>query len=140
MSTDVTTTWLRVAAGAVLVFGLIIAASASPGAAGITQFLLDLIFWPVDGTPTLNTPEARLLCAISGGVMAGWGLMLWLVASRLYAREPELARSLILYSVATWFVIDSTGSIIAGAPLNAVFNIGFMLLFWFPLRPSNRSI
>jgi hypothetical protein len=60
--------------------------------------------------------------------------MIWLVAGRLYPRDPELARTLILASVAAWFVIDSLGSVAAGAPLNAVLNVVFLLVFWLPLR------
>ena len=125
---------LQIASAIVVAFGLITAAAALPAAAGITTFLVDLIFWPVDGAQSLAAPESRLLSAIGGGVMAGWGVMLWLVTTRLYTREPALARSIILTSIATWFVIDSTCSILAGAPLNALLNVGFLLLFWVPLR------
>jgi hypothetical protein len=123
-------------AGAILliVFGLATALAAHPVTAGITRFLADLIIWPVDGRETLASPDARLLAAIGGGLMAGWGLMIWLVAGRLYPRDPELARTLILASVAAWFVIDSLGSVAAGAPLNAVLNVVFLLVFWLPLR------
>ncbi len=116
-----------------------IALATYPATAGVTLFLTDLILWPIDSAQTLASPETRMLCAIIGGVMAGWGLMLWLVATRLYPREPALARTLILTSVGTWFVIDGIGSLLAGAPLNALFNVGFLLIFVIALRHAPRG-
>ena len=138
MSGHSTTKILQGAAAAVMVFGLIVAGTAHPATAGITRFLVDLIFWPVDGLQSVDAPETRLLGAVCGGIMAGWGLMIWLVTTRLYPREPALARSIVLGSAAVWFVIDSVGSIVAGAPLNAVFNVGFLLAFWLPLRQQTE--
>jgi len=138
MSADSTQTWLKVAAAVTIGFGLLIFLAAYPATAGVTTFLTDLIIWPIDSAQTLASPEARMLCAIIGGVMAGWGLMIWLIATRLYPREPALARMLILTSISTWFVIDSIGSLLAGAPLNALFNVGFLLLFVIPLRHAPR--
>ncbi len=134
MSNSVVMTWLKVASAIVIGFGVVVALAAYPATAGIAQFLLDLIYWPLDGGQDLSSPEARLLCAISGGVMVGWGFLMWLVATRLYPREPELARALILSSIGAWFVVDSAGSIVAGAWLNAIFNIGFLALFYFAFR------
>ncbi len=71
--------------------------------------------------------------AIGGGVMTGWGIMLWMLATRLYPREPALARQLIVTSIVAWFIVDSAGSILSGAPLNALFNVSFLLIFCVPL-------
>ena len=138
MSAEATQTWLKVAAAVTMGFGLLIGLAAYPATAGVTAFLTDLIFWPIDSAQTLAAPETRLFCAIIGGIMVGWGLMIWLITSRLYPREPALARMLILTSIGTWFVIDSAGSLAAGAPLNALLNIGFLLLFVIPLRHAPR--
>jgi len=138
MSADTTQTWLKAAAAITIGFGLMVGLAAVPATAGVTLFFTDLIFWPIDSAQTLAAPETRLLCAIVGGIMAGWGLMLWLVVTRLYPREPALARLLILTSIGAWFVIDSTGSLLAGAPLNALFNVVFLLIFVIPLRHTPR--
>lgn len=138
MSAQTTQTWLKVASGVLIGFGILIFLAAHPATADVTAFLTDMIFWPVDSAQTLAASETRLFCAILGGVMVGWGLMIWLVTVRLYPREPALARTLILTSIGTWFVVDSIGSILAGAPLNALFNIGFLLLFAIPLRHARR--
>lgn len=125
--------WLKFASAAVMAFGPIVALGAHPATAWINGLLVDLVFWPFDGSPHPDPAAARLLSAITGGVMLGWGLMLWQVVTRLYPREPTLARSIILPAVAIWYVADSLGSIFAGAPLNAVLNLVFLALFWLPL-------
>lgn len=132
--------WLKFACAIVVGFGLLTSVSVFPGTAGPVQLLADLVFWPIDGAQSLAAPETRLVLAIAGGISAGWGVLLWFIVARIYPREPELARSAILISVSTWFVIDSVGSVVAGAPLNAFLNIGFLLMFaiplWRPVRPA----
>ena len=134
MSLMRSTNWLKWASAIVIGFGLLIALSVLPAMAAPVQFLLDLIFWPIDGVQRIATAELRVALAISGGVMAGWGVLLWQLSTKLYPREPKLGRGLILTSIGTWFLVDSLGSIAAGAPLNALFNVGFLVLFYWPLR------
>jgi hypothetical protein len=87
----------------------------------------DLIFWPLDGAEALAANEARLLAAISGGVMVGWGVMLWLVVTRLLPADPMLARTMLVWGMLAWFFVDSTGSLAAGAPINVALNTVLML-------------
>lgn len=124
---------LKVASGIVIGFGVIAVLAALPSTSGVMRFLADLIFWPVDGAQTVSADETRLLSAISGGLMVGWGLLLWLLAARLFPNDPDLGRRLILPSISAWFVVDSLGSIAAGAPINALFNIAFLPMFFVPL-------
>lgn len=133
MHSQSTSKWLRAASALVVGFGVLVVLAAYPATAGLTMFLIDFILWPIDGAQSGATPELRLIFAISGGVMVGWGVMLWLIATRLYPREPQLARSMILWSVGVWFVVDSAASIVAGAPLNALLNTSFLLMFGLPL-------
>ena len=133
MTQETTLRWLRFGSALTIFFGLLVAAAASPIAAGPTQFLADLIFFPIDGAQNINAPETRLVSAIGGGVMAGWGVLLWMLSTHLFPRDQALAAKLIIASILTWFVIDSAGSIIVGAPLNAAFNVSFLLIFCVPL-------
>lgn len=125
--------WLKTGAGLVIAFGVVTALGAYPPTAGVLGFLVDMIKWPVDGTQSIATEEFRLLSAVSGGIMVGWGLLLWMVVDHLYAREPQLVRRMIMMSVGAWFVVDSFASVLAGASLNAVLNISFLVLFFVPL-------
>jgi len=126
-------TALKFASIVVIGVGLVLALAAHPATAGITTLLADGIFWPLDAHPTLDTPAARLLAAISGGVMVGWGAMLWLVATRILPSDPALAATLVRTSLLAWFAVDSTASILAGAPLNVVLNAVFLAAFLVPL-------
>jgi hypothetical protein len=128
-----TIAWLKAASLVIVGFGILVVFAALPATSGPTLFITNLVSWRFDGSQNLAMPETRLLCAVLGGVLTGWGMLLWLISSQLFPREPELARRLILWSVGTWFVIDSTGSIVAGAPTNALFNIPFLLAFLLPL-------
>ncbi len=133
MHSQSTSIWLRAASALVIGFGVLVVVAAYPATAGLTMFLIDFILWPIDGAQSGVTPELQLIFAISGGIMVGWGVLLWLIATRLYPREPQLARSMILVSVGIWFIVDSTASIVAGAPLNALLNTSFLLMFGLPL-------
>ncbi|MBO6554509.1 MAG: hypothetical protein JJ926_17480 [Roseitalea sp.] len=130
-------------AGAVILmaFGVLFTMAAWPPLAGLIRFLVDLFAWPLDGAQTLAASETRLALAIGGGVMAGWGMTIWLVATRLAEREPGLVRTLVLLPVVVWFVLDSLGSIAAGVPVNAVFNVTFLVLFMaaFRIRGAQRQ-
>lgn len=132
-------TALKLASIVVVGVGLVLALAAHPATAGVTALLADGIFWPLDGHPTLDAPAARLLAAISGGVMVGWGAMLWLVATRILPSDPALAATLVRTSFLAWFAIDSTASILAGAPLNVVLNIVFLAAFLVPLGRLARK-
>jgi hypothetical protein len=132
-------TALKLASTVVVGVGLVLALAAHPATASITALLADGIFWPFDGHPTLDAPAPRLLAAISGGVMVGWGVMLWLVATRILPSDPALAATLVRTSLLAWFAVDSTASILAGAPLNVVLNAVFLAAFLVPLGMLARK-
>jgi hypothetical protein len=136
MSVQTTITQLKVASAIVVGFGLLTALAAWPPLNLPTLWLVDLMFLPFDGQQTLNAPEARILCAILGGILVSFGVLQWLVTTQLYSREPDLARQMLWRSMWSWFVVDGTASTIAGAPFNAVMNVPFLLLFIVPLWRS----
>jgi hypothetical protein len=140
MSLDTRIRWLKIASIITVGFGLLLAVAAIPAMSGPAQFLLDFIYFPLDGAQAVASSAARLLNAITGGLMAGLGVMTFLVAGELMPREPDLARRILLAGIGAWFLVDSSMSIAAGAPLNAVFNAGFLLLFYLPLwQPVDAS-
>lgn len=133
MSQDNQIWWLKLAAAIVIGFGIVLGAAAVPGLSGPTALMADLVFWPLDGQPTLESPLVKLLCAITGGVMVGWGILLWHVAGVILAQNASLGRNIMLTSISAWFAIDTLGSLLAGAYVNALGNVGFLLLFVVPL-------
>ena len=123
---------LKIGAALVVAFGLMMAAASLSTLTAPTAWLIDLVFFPVDGAQTMADPVVRLMSGICGGVLVGWGAMIWLLVTRLLPRDPALTRQLILISVCSWFVIDSTGSVLSGGHWNVLGNLGFLLLFVVP--------
>lgn len=128
---------LRFAAGVTMVTGLALALSAVPALNIGVRLLTDLLVWPFDGAETLAAPETRLALAISGGVMAGWVLMIWQLAGEPLERAPKAVRGIIRASVLGWFVVDSAGSV---AALNVLPNLVFLALFLLPLRKARAAV
>ena len=127
--------WLRIGAALVIASGILVLSGAHPATAALLRFCADLLFWPVDGAPGDLTQTTRLLCAIGGGVMLGWGVMIWHIAALL---PQAVARRAILSGILLWFVADSLGSILAGAWLNVAGNLVFLALFCAPLFEPNK--
>jgi len=125
--------WKNLGAWLFIGFGAAIALASLPATSAPTVFLADLVLWPIDGGQTL-TQESRLLSAVLGGVMLGFGTTLLVLVAKVYPREPQLVRTVILAGVWVWFVADSIGSIAAGAPANALLNVGLLLVFILPWR------
>jgi hypothetical protein len=133
MDTNPTVRTLKIASAVVIAFGILGAMAAIPALSGPMLLLTDIAFWPLDGAQSMAAPETRLFIAIAGGLTVGLGVAMWLLATRLYPREPELARSIILTSLISWFLVDGIGSTLAGAPFNVLLNAGFLLMFVVPL-------
>ncbi len=139
MTSSTATVWLKFDAIFVIGFGAVMAAAALPALSAPTTLLLDLAFLPLDGAQSMDTPAGRLFSAVTGGVLVGWGVLLWLIADRLIPRDPALARQMILLSLLTWFVIDSMGSAVSGGYGNLLGNIVFLLMFLIPTLQLPRT-
>ncbi len=130
---------LKAACALVIGFGFMIAAAAHPAGGGLTIFFADLLIWPYDGNPGELDQVTRFISAISGGIMIGWGLLLWMTVTQVLPRAPEVARRMILISIVTWFVIDSAGSFVSGVPLNVIGNLLFVIAFLVPVRALGKT-
>jgi len=139
MEIERTQIWVQLAAAIVGAVGLVIAVAAWPPLAGPVVFLADMILWPLDGAQTLAAPETRVFMAISGGMMAGWGVTLWKLAVYLMPKDAAAVRQITMTGLYCWFAVDSTGSVMAGVPLNAVVNISFVALFLLAFRGTGPA-
>ena len=124
---------------AVAVSGVALALGALPALQGPARLFADAAFWPFDGAQSLAAPETRLFCGISGGVTAGFCILIREIARRFYLKDPAGARAAILTGVGAWFIFDSTGSILAGAPFNALINVFVAGLLAFPVFGGPRA-
>ena len=118
---------LRLPAYVLIGFGLFSAATVIPALTPVLTLFLDLAFFPVDGAPGESDTAHRFLAGILGGLCVGWGASLLAIA-----RGHSLRIAIIAGGIA-WFVTDSTASALSGAPMNAVYNLGFLVVFLLPL-------
>ncbi len=132
---------LRLAAFLTLIaFGPLSVLSIVPPLSGPMGVVLDTVFWPIDGLQGAGQPETRLLLAILGGITLGWGVTLWQLAGAPLARDPALIRPIIRNAILAWFVLDSAGSLLAGAPLNVAANVALAAMVLFPLYRGARAL
>ena len=131
---------LRLAAIPTLIgFGVICALSSHLALSAPIGHVLDAVFWPIDGGQGAAASETRLLLAILGGITLGWGLTIWHLAGEPLARMPGLIRPILRSGVLAWFLLDSAGSLLAGAPLNVAANVIFAAMFLIPLQRAARA-
>lgn len=107
-------------------FGLWSAAAALHEPTG--RALAATAYWGWPATPL--TEAGRWGYAIGGAGLAGWGLMMALLA---LGRPLSLA---VRASAVLWFVLDSGGSVLVGAAPNLLPNVAFLGLAWLASRPQ----
>jgi hypothetical protein len=113
--------------------GVLWATGAIPGVGALTQWAFDFLNWPIDGNPGDLNPIAKFMSAIGGGILAGFGVLNWLlVAPAIESRDTRVLNA-ALASIFTWAVIDSTGSVLSGAAPNVFFNLIILALYVIPI-------
>ncbi len=130
--------WLKVTAIIVGSFGPVFFLGAMIPTSAPARLTLDLLGWRLDHPTKFDSFDMRFLSAVTGGFLLGWGVMIWCLSSWIHALAPEPVRRTVLASLLAWFCLDSAGSIAAGAPSNAAFNVLVLLLavgpMWRPAR------
>ncbi|MBA4419333.1 MAG: hypothetical protein C0392_15735 [Syntrophus sp. (in: bacteria)] len=133
MDKKISAIWLQVACVIAVATGLVSAAASFPATDGLWLFLFDFLKWPIDGNPAQFDLNTRAVNAVLGGVMVGWGTLMFLLVRNFLNNDFYLVRKLILVSIVAWFVVDSTGSFLAELPGNVLLNVSFLCLFIPPL-------
>lgn len=124
----------------VAALGLALAAAAWTPLYPLAKLFLNLAHWPFSNAPDIAGPTDRLLFAISGGLTAGIGAMMWTVGNEVMPEAPQAGRKVIMYSALSWFAVDSTFSVVAGSPTNAVLNLIFLALMLGSLDFKARQV
>ena len=121
--------WVFIITGAAFPLGVVLGLDAG------LAFFVDLVFWPLDGAQNVATPEARLLASIAGGVIAGWGYTLLLLARHGLAEQGSegWAWRAAMGGLLLWFALDGIGSIASGAWANVIGNLSFLFVLGIPL-------
>ncbi len=129
--------WYQVACVITMVTGVICALASHPATEGVWLHMFDALKWPLDGDPAMFSADTRAVNAVLGGTMVGWGLLMYLLAPHI-TTMVGLPRILLMALVA-WFVVDSTGSLLANMPGNVLLNSIFLGLFVPPLLVLQRA-
>ena len=111
---------------------MMILGSKGPFMPAINAFL-DFAHQPYDGLTRVSGEAGFLLNAILGGILIGFGTMIWMVAEHVFRHDLALGRKIILTALLAWFITDSLGSILTGAWFNSVINLVILLSFLTPL-------
>lgn len=123
--------WLKTASILTIITGLAAGCASHPAGEGLWLLLFDILNWPLDGIPEGFDVVSRPLNAVLGGVMIGWGVMMYGLLN------PEIfcdgIRIVLLRGLLAWFVTDSIGSLAAEIPGNVILNLAFLGMFLPPL-------
>jgi hypothetical protein len=132
--------WLFVTALVVGSFGPVFTLATQSATDEFARWTLDLLDWPIDGAQSYSEGAMRFLSALTGGFLFGWGTMILCLRQWVYDVAPDQIRRAVVAGIMAWFVLDSTGSILAGAPSNVVFNILVLLIavgpLWIPAKTT----
>ena len=128
--------WLAVAAIVVGSFGPIFSFATMSSTDEPARWTLDFLAWPIDGLQIYSDGAMRFLSALTGGFLFGWGITIFCLRQWVYDQAPEPTRQAVVAGLVAWFVLDSVGSVAAGAASNVLFNLVVLLLAVGPLWKS----
>lgn len=123
-------TWLQVVLAALLAYALVLVFLGSVAA----QLFSALGFGPPESIDSAAARDyLKLPFMVLGAVLAGWAVtMMQIVRGPLRDGSPW-ARTILIRSVAVWFVLDTGMSLVLGFPTHAVFNLIFLTALGIPL-------
>jgi len=128
---------IRIGGWLMIGFGAFMAACNLPSLGAVLTWLLDLVLLTPPAAH-IAQPATRLLTAIAGGIVVGWGVLVLGLAGAPAETHPALIRKLLIRGYITWFLVDSAGSVLVGAPFNVIGNAAFLALLLWPLRQGRH--
>lgn len=128
---------IQAAAAVVLVLSAVLMLAPSLGEA-----FFYLVYFQQPASPVAVPAEIqgylRFANGIIGAVMAGWMLVIIMLARGPFRAGERFAWNSIAWPLLGWYVIDTTFSIAHGAWGNVLLNTGTALMFGVPLLASRR--
>ena len=97
------------------------------------HFYLDLLDWPPGDAPAELDRNTKWLSAIGAGLLMALAVMLLGITCPALDEGDKRTVRVTAIALMVWFVIDSAGSIAAGAPANVFFNTVYLIPMLVPL-------
>jgi hypothetical protein len=122
------------AAALVFIFGLALVLLPGP-----TQRAFAILYSVAPLSPAAAS-YAAFIGAVLGAVMAGWAVLLFFVLRGPFKRLEPGAWDMIAGSLAVWFVLDTTYSLLSGFWQNAALNAVMLAAFALPLAATYKRL
>jgi len=120
--------WFIIWCVSIGLFGVVLAGGAFEATSGPVRLILTVL----QGSGALQLdPVLRFSLAVMGAVSIGWAVTLYFILRAAFSLDPQ-ARPLwtaISAGMASWFVIDSTLSVMTGFGLNVIPNTSLALMY-----------
>jgi hypothetical protein len=129
MNKDFYYKWLRMACVLTIVTGVVSLLASHP----TTETLWRAFIFALSGFSKdydFNS-TARGISAVLGGVMIGWGWMMFCLSHPKTFNAS--VRTIFISTLILWFITDSIGSYVSGLSFNIAVNLLFFFLFLIPL-------
>ncbi|MDR6156544.1 hypothetical protein QF023_000060 [Chryseobacterium sp. SLBN-27] len=131
--------YLKITAITVGSFGPVFFLGSMPETSEPARWTLDLLSLPLDGLQNFEASTTRLLSALTGGFLFGWGVCIWFLQKWVYDKAPNEVRKAVLAGLIAWFLLDSAGSVASGNTSNAFINIVVLIIAAGPLWKPAQS-
>jgi len=95
------------------------------------------------GMSSLTSTEImfhNLLAGVLGGTMVGWGTLLAILSYRLIKEPEDWIWLAIAASLITWYLADTSVSLMVSSMLNVILNSVIMILALVPVVVNRRSL
>jgi len=125
--------WLKITAISIIAYAILFFLGTLKQTRKAIETVLDISSWPMDQLQNYNANSTVFLSALLGGILFGWGILIWFLSTKIYDLAPERTRKIVLISIVSWFVIDGLGSILSGNSYNVIANILLLLVLAGPL-------
>jgi hypothetical protein len=132
--------WLRLACIGTIVFGLGLAfGSASAPFEVLLVGPSDAVFWGAAPADPATIAFQRFVYGVLGATVAGWGTLMWVVASTAFRRREAWAWQGLTAALLVWFVPDTAISSFHGVWPNVALNVCLAALLAAPLLATRRA-
>jgi len=125
---------MRIAGGALMAIGVLFALTALSFLHPVVHVFLQAAYWPIHDVPAELAAPGPLLVVISGSLTAGLGAMHWALGTYVAPLSATAAAKTAQIAAWVWFCLDSSGSVLVGAPANVVLNLSFLILMLMSCR------